>query len=47
MSHIYRLSIAHINDTHSNFEPSPVQFSLTAQQHTYTLEGAIQVAMRV
>tara|TARA_R110002167_G_scaffold57840_9_gene164064 strand:- start:82848 stop:84584 length:1737 start_codon:yes stop_codon:yes gene_type:complete len=39
MSHIYRLSIAHINDTHSNFEPSPVQFSLTAQQHTYTLEG--------
>jgi 5'-nucleotidase len=39
MSHIYRLSIAHINDTHSNFEPSPVQFSLTAQQRTYTLEG--------
>ncbi|WP_351088394.1 bifunctional metallophosphatase/5'-nucleotidase [Shewanella sp. S1-49-MNA-CIBAN-0167] len=39
MPNIYRLSIAHINDTHSNFEPSPVHFSLTAQQHTYKLEA--------
>lgn len=39
MQNSYRLSIAHINDTHSNFEPSPVQFSLTTNQQTYKLEG--------
>ena len=39
MQKYYRLSIAHINDTHSNFEPSPVQFTLTANQQSYKLEG--------
>lgn len=39
MQKSYRLSIAHINDTHSNFEPSPVQFTLTANQQSYKLEG--------
>ncbi|WP_372941260.1 bifunctional UDP-sugar hydrolase/5'-nucleotidase [Shewanella sp.] len=38
MQNSYRLSIAHINDTHSNFEPSPVQFSLTTEQQPYKLE---------
>ncbi|MGI2168613.1 bifunctional metallophosphatase/5'-nucleotidase [Shewanella sp. MF05960] len=39
MQKSYRLSIAHINDTHSNFEPSSVQFTLTANQQSYKLEG--------
>lgn len=39
MQKSYRLSIAHINDTHSNFEPSPVQFTLIANQQSYKLEG--------
>lgn len=32
MTQGYILSLAHINDTHSNFEPSRVQFSLTVGQ---------------
>ena len=39
MKQRYTLTLAHINDTHSNFEPSPVQFSLESQQKTYTLEA--------
>jgi 5'-nucleotidase len=39
MLNSYRLSIAHINDTHSNFEPSPVQFNLSANQQIFTLEA--------
>ncbi|GGQ13756.1 bifunctional metallophosphatase/5'-nucleotidase [Shewanella litoralis] len=39
MQKSYRLSIAHINDTHSNFEPSPVQFTLIANQQSYKLKG--------
>ena len=37
MPNIYRLSIAHINDTHSNFEPSQVKFTLQHQQQSYHL----------
>ncbi|MGZ9898973.1 bifunctional metallophosphatase/5'-nucleotidase [Shewanella gaetbuli] len=37
MSNSYRLSIAHINDTHSNFEPTQVKFSLLEQGQTYQL----------
>ncbi|MGL5046724.1 MAG: bifunctional metallophosphatase/5'-nucleotidase, partial [Shewanella sp.] len=32
MTQSYTLSLAHINDTHSNFEPSRVQFSLNIGQ---------------
>ena len=39
MKQRYTLTLAHINDTHSNFEPSPVQFSLENQQKSYTLEA--------
>ncbi|MDO6619906.1 MULTISPECIES: bifunctional metallophosphatase/5'-nucleotidase [unclassified Shewanella] len=35
MPNNYRLSLAHINDTHSNFEPSSVQFSLSVEQQHY------------
>ncbi|WP_413487801.1 bifunctional metallophosphatase/5'-nucleotidase [Shewanella baltica] len=33
MTQGYTLSLAHINDTHSNFEPSRVQFNLNIGQH--------------
>lgn len=33
MTQSYTLSLAHINDTHSNFEPCRVQFSLNIGQH--------------
>jgi len=39
MKQRYTLTLAHINDTHSNFEPSPVQFSLENQQQIYTLKA--------
>ncbi|UJF21355.1 bifunctional metallophosphatase/5'-nucleotidase [Shewanella sp. OMA3-2] len=38
MPNSYRLSIAHINDTHSNFEPSQVKFNLQHQQQAYSLK---------
>ncbi|WP_198780593.1 bifunctional metallophosphatase/5'-nucleotidase [Shewanella putrefaciens] len=34
MTQGYRLSLAHINDTHSNFEPSRVQFTLNVGHKT-------------
>ncbi|WP_144213492.1 bifunctional metallophosphatase/5'-nucleotidase [Shewanella donghaensis] len=36
MSNNYRLTLAHINDTHSNFEPSAIKFTLTNENQTYT-----------
>ncbi|ARD23314.1 bifunctional metallophosphatase/5'-nucleotidase [Shewanella japonica] len=38
MPNTYSLSLAHINDTHSNFEPSQVQFSLSFNEQTYLAE---------
>ncbi|WP_299569815.1 bifunctional metallophosphatase/5'-nucleotidase [uncultured Shewanella sp.] len=34
----YTLSLAHINDTHSNFEPSKIQFNLTVDGQKYQAE---------
>lgn len=35
----YTLKLAHINDTHSHFDPSRVQFLLTEQQKQYEVYG--------
>ena len=35
MTNRYSLKLAHINDTHSHFDPSRVQFLLTHQHHIY------------
>ncbi|NKF49999.1 bifunctional metallophosphatase/5'-nucleotidase [Shewanella sp. WXL01] len=34
MQQSYRLHLAHINDTHSNFEPCNVRFTITDKEHT-------------
>ena len=38
MPHAYYLSLAHINDTHSNFEPSQVKFTLQHQAKSYQMK---------
>lgn len=35
----YKLTLAHINDTHSNFDPSPVQFSLAYGAASYKIHA--------
>ncbi|WP_205597671.1 bifunctional UDP-sugar hydrolase/5'-nucleotidase [Paraferrimonas sp. SM1919] len=34
----YRLSLAHINDTHSHFDPSEIRFTLKDNDHSYQLQ---------
>lgn len=51
MSDIYKLKLAHINDTHSHFEPTPIRFTLQSAQDLFTVNirsgGYARIAYQV